>query len=143
MHASADEIRSNVTDFRKALLAALRSGKMPQTMEDFPRGCCSDSALMLGTYLSDIGLGDFKLVVGERGCFDDNDWFSHAWLEQENLIVDITGSQFGEESNEITITINSVWHESFNLIWCDRANLKEMASELRPYYELVLSHLEK
>lgn len=82
------------------------------------------------------------LVTGEQGCFDDNNWHSHAWLQQENLIIDITKAQFVDDSNDFTITSNSVWYDSFSISECYPANIKEIACELRPYYELVLSHVE-
>ena len=55
---------------------------------DFPLGSCGDTALLLGAYFMECGLGDFNYVCGMKGPR------SHAWLEKDGLIVDITGDQF-------------------------------------------------
>jgi hypothetical protein len=58
---------------------------------DFPDGACMDASILLGVILHRHGLGAFQLVsawneIGRR--------FSHAWLENEELLIDITGDQF-------------------------------------------------
>ncbi len=58
---------------------------------DFPHGACMDASILLGVILHRHGLGAFQLVsawneIGRR--------FSHAWLENEKLLIDITGDQF-------------------------------------------------
>ena len=53
-------------------------------MSDFPSGCCQVTAHALGAFLSTLGLGTFICFRGVLGNT------SHAWLEQNGLIVDIT-----------------------------------------------------
>ena len=68
---------------------------LPITFKEFPKGSCGDAVLLLGKYLSDVGLGEFDYVLG--GVNEK----SHAWLQQNKLIVDITADQFDDQTEEI------------------------------------------
>jgi hypothetical protein len=62
---------------------------------------------MLGEYFHDCGLGDWKYGSGLRGAK------SHAWVYLDDLIVDITASQFSEVSDDVVVTSDSSWHQLF------------------------------
>jgi len=51
---------------------------------------------ILGLYLDRKGFGSFDYVCGEFHYNTKDNWisYSHAWLEKNNLLVDITGDQF-------------------------------------------------
>ncbi len=86
---------------------------LPFSMQNFPRGSCGDSALLLGAFLSDLGHSGFKYVCGERGSVADNTWTTHAWLGRGSLIVDITADQFADAPGPVIVAYDSVWHGSF------------------------------
>lgn len=77
--------------------------------ECFPRGCCSDASQLLAAYLKDEGFGVFSLRVAwtpDRGV-------SHAWLERDGLIVDVTYAQFHEKGRERFLFEGKSWHSNF------------------------------
>ncbi|MBX9809949.1 hypothetical protein K2X92_06170 [Candidatus Gracilibacteria bacterium] len=59
---------------------------------DFPRSCCDKASEILKTYLEDIGCTGFK-YVHKRGSYKGKD-YSHVWLENEFIAIDITGDQY-------------------------------------------------
>jgi hypothetical protein len=68
----------------------------------------------LRRFLVDEGFGTAVYVCGERGASPHNR--SHAWLEVDGLIVDITADQFPEQKAEpVIVTIQSAWHDEFRL----------------------------
>lgn len=56
---------------------------------NFPSGSCRDASLILGACIKESGLGDAKLLLGEN-----EEGKTHAWLEYQNYILDITDDQF-------------------------------------------------
>lgn len=80
----------------------------------FPAGCCGDTSLLLGAYLYEIGLGNFEYVCGISGKQ------SHAWLERNGLIVDITSDQFLDGTKVYVGGHNSFYNrfkENFRHLW--------------------------
>lgn len=57
---------------------------------DFPRGSCMDASILLGVLIERNGFGEFNLV----SALDDIKSSSHAWLENESHVIDITADQF-------------------------------------------------
>lgn len=76
------------TSFRSAVEIAIQTGNVPMHIQGFPRGCCGIISELMGDYLNTVGIGEFFYVCGMK------DGASHAWLEVDGLIVDITGDQF-------------------------------------------------
>jgi hypothetical protein len=79
------------------------------TLRSFPRGSCGDASILLGEYLHQQGCGVWDYVGGERDC----NLHSHAWLEQNGLIVDITAGQFDDVDEAIIVTMDRKWHRQF------------------------------
>jgi hypothetical protein len=102
------------TKFRKALEAVPRD-KRPITLESFPRGACGDASLLLGALFVDCGITGFNYVCGERGDIADNSWTSHAWLQSEDWIVDVTADQFADAPAGVIVAKGSPWHAGFNI----------------------------
>lgn len=79
------------------------------TFQNFPRGTCGPTSEILGRYL--IGAGcpqdQVRYVCGMKGGK------SHAWLQVNGVIVDITADQFGEPP--VIIARNSPWHATFRI----------------------------
>lgn len=102
-------LRIDVLRFRRALEACLHS--LDRTIfGNFPHGCCGAVSEILAIFLHAQGHGTFVYVCGLK--FDDSRSFSHAWLEQEGCIVDITLDQFDRRSEHTFVTVDRSWHDS-------------------------------
>lgn len=80
--------------FRAAIDAA---GPEPWSTKhiQFPRGACGHAAELLGRHLMNQ-LGVVADYVCRMAHSDIEGWTgSHAWLEWDGLVIDITGDQFG------------------------------------------------
>lgn len=82
------------------------------TFESFPRGACGDATLILGTYFIDQGFSEFNYMLGDYGSHEDDTWSSHAWLQNGDLVVDITADQFPEISEKVIVSRDSSWHRA-------------------------------
>jgi hypothetical protein len=78
------------------------------TLQGFPRGACGDAALLLAKYLENQGYGQFNYILGNR------DGYSHAWIQQEDLIVDISADQFTDQDLPVIVSYDHTWHNSFH-----------------------------
>ena len=81
----------------------LRSG-----LRSFPRGACGDASRLLGIYLESLGLGKWTYVQGQAG---GQRFATHAWVEQDGLIVDITADQFDDVAEPVIVTRDRSWHD--------------------------------
>jgi hypothetical protein len=106
------DLKTTVEEFRAAI-ERCDSRSLPAQMEGFPRGCCGDATLLLGTHLAVLGFGTFIYVAGERGI--GSDWTSHAWLEGEGFLIDITADQFAEVNDPAIVCNSSPWHGTFEV----------------------------
>lgn len=114
IHEKYRALRTVVKEFRACLELANRGG-LTIGLRDFPSGACGDATLLLGTFLSDRGFGQFNYVCGERGNIPTEDWTSHAWLQKGNLVVDITADQFDDNDGKVIVSENSAWHRQFTV----------------------------
>jgi hypothetical protein len=107
------QLRDAATRFRLAI-ERCDLKRLTVCMRDFPVGSCGDAMPLLGTYFIEQGLGTFSYVLGERATNDSIDGHrSHAWLEADGIIVDITADQFSEVDQKIIVTRHSAWHAAF------------------------------
>jgi hypothetical protein len=102
---SKDAIREAATRFRLAIETTEKS-RLSAGFRLFPWGACGDASVLLGKFLKDQGLGDFTLVIGRSA---DN---QHAWLEQDNVVVDITADQFDGFGGLIHVG-DDIWRKRF------------------------------
>ena len=106
MEKLIEDVTHYALNFRSAIEKS--QNKLSQvTLKHFPHGSCGDVTTLLGTYLEEMGLGYFDYICGGR----ISDGHSHAWLEKERLIVDITADQFDDQKNKVIVSISSPWHE--------------------------------
>jgi hypothetical protein len=98
-----DQILWAAMRFRVGILKSHGAGLI--SFEEFPKGSCGD-AVLLGQYLADCEFGDWEYVDGER----PRDQFSHAWIEQPQILVDITLDQFGDEHRPVVVRHDKRWH---------------------------------
>ena len=82
---------------------------MPVTFRCFPKGSCGDTCLILAKYLKDSDLGIFNYILAK----DNQNYSTHAWLKQNQIIVDITADQFNNIQQKVIVNTNSNWHEKF------------------------------
>lgn len=113
-------VRALAVSFRAAILRTNRN-KLPISFRAFPLGSCSDASLLLARFLDDVGYGPATYVIGWRGpC-------SHAWLELDGLLIDITADQFVRDPEKllwtgvppefpdgVIVTAEENWHSGFD-----------------------------
>lgn len=96
-------------------IESMPTNSLPITFSSFPRGACGDASLILGAYLVDEGFPDFVYITGERGSQDLGTWSSHAWLEADGLVADITADQFQDAPSKVIVAAPSPWHRCFSI----------------------------
>ena len=78
------------------------------SLKDFPCGSCGDVSDMLGLFIRATLRFECEYVSGW------SDGHSHAWLEYEGIVIDVTADQFS--ANEpIIVARNSKFHETFSV----------------------------
>lgn len=103
------EREAEVLQVARRVRAALESGDYARPgLRSFPRGACGDASRLLGLYLEALGLGKWTYVQGEAG---GEMFATHAWLEQDGLIVDITADQFDDVTEAVIVTRDRGWHD--------------------------------
>lgn len=113
MHSEIDQIRFYSEKFRRGLdLCPKRL--LSIAFQDFPHGSCGDASLHLAKYFEDSGLKDFE-YVSEEFYDSTRRYWSHAWLEKENLIIDITMDQFEDRDETVFISSDKTWHERYKI----------------------------
>ncbi len=106
-------IRDDASKFRRAIEQCKQ--KLGVSFEQFPLGSCGDVADLLGQFLQDQGYGEFRYVCGWRALSSEHQRQSHAWVQQDDLIVDITADQFEEIEDAVIVTTSSSWHRTFDI----------------------------
>ncbi len=101
-----NELHKLAVIFRRAIIQC-EPTKLYITLQNFPRGACGDAALLLAKYLENNGYGQFDYVLGNR------DGHRHAWIQQKDLIIDITADQFEDQDCSVIVSYNHMWHSSF------------------------------
>ena|SRR5215204_3097983 len=81
--------------------------KLPVGLRAFPSGACADASLLLSKYLQEKGEGKAEYVSGTDGNQ------THAWLELDGILIDITADQFNSSIDPVIVSTNSTWHERF------------------------------
>lgn len=105
-----EQIQRLASVFRTAIMQCPRSDLF--SFRNFPRGSCGDTSILLGQYLYEQGQGIWTYASGERVS---DDFQSHAWLEKDGLIVDITADQFDDIDEPVIVTHDGSWHKQFEL----------------------------
>jgi hypothetical protein len=96
-----EEVRSRL-DKRRNL------GQLPFPFDHFPRGCCGSVSEVLGRLLHERCAVDPLYVSGMR-MGSDGRHITHAWLEVDDIIIDITADQFSRPP--VIVTRNRTWHD--------------------------------
>jgi hypothetical protein len=120
-----DRIMKASKDFRNAL--DLCKGELGESFSLFPRGACGDSTDLLGTYLKEKGLGEYNYMYGSCGIHG-----THAWLQKDDLIIDITADQFDDIKESVIVTRKSIWHDRWDGISSSIASIDNIHVQYRP-----------
>jgi hypothetical protein len=136
------EILSLAREFRQAIFAVDRSD-FP-ALADFPHGSCGDASILLGQYLYDRLGSEWTYVAAARAM----DGLTHAWIEREGTIADITADQFYDVKIPVVVTTDRAWYEQFSVAKISRPALvsvldEETASSLRAALELIMAGLRQ
>ena len=100
------------TQFRVAL-ADCPKDSLPINFRKFPRGTCGDTSLLLSKWLEKNGENGFTYVCGKRG--KSKNWQTHAWLERDSIVIDITADQFGRDQPSVYVGPRSRFHNTFEV----------------------------
>lgn len=85
-------------------------------------------------------------MVGSYGSYEDNSRGSHAWLQLNGVIVDITADQFPDFNAKVIVTTKSDWHESLIVERNHTANYgvydPNTVKQLEGMYQTILECIE-
>ncbi|GAA4713622.1 hypothetical protein GCM10025782_07320 [Pedococcus ginsenosidimutans] len=125
--------------FRNAIEAAATEGRLESHhFDNFPRGACGPSARILGQYLQDRGFSVWDYRSGV-----DADGQTHAWVEQEGWIIDITACQFEDVDEAVVVTKDDSWHRRFaRMASYPYADLSADGPALRRDYRLLVTEAD-
>lgn len=117
LNVPGSEIACLASQMRTALEQfALTAAKTlyPPCWDQFPMGCCGDASNLLAAYLADHGFNDCVYVVGKPLWSEGG---SHAWIERDGLIIDITVDQFAGKTSSIPASVfvshDRTWHDTY------------------------------
>lgn len=83
-----------VFSFRNAIESAIENNEKGEFFRKFPTGQCGNTSDLLAQYLIDNGIGPITYVCGTYYGYSIEENCSHAWLNVNGLVVDITCDQF-------------------------------------------------
>ncbi|MFE3109737.1 hypothetical protein ACFXKJ_27110 [Kitasatospora indigofera] len=108
------QVRAAAKRFRAALVQVKptldQNDHRLESLHAFPDGSCSEASGLLAVYLAHTGLGAWEVVSGGTPA---GELGTHAWVEQDGLIVDITASQQGWPNKDVCICSGCSWHDQF------------------------------
>jgi len=109
-------------------------------MERFPHGCCKPASMLLARYLSStLGVPHAAIELCANG---ERLGQSHAWLEVNQIGVDITCDQFADSPDRVIVAEQSPWHSLFHgrrlYPYCD---FMHMNAQYRQDVERLFAHI--
>jgi len=130
----------------RAAIESIPPEARPICMQSFPRGACGDTALLFGAFLVDQEVSGFKYIRGERGSQENDTWTTHAWLQRDDLVVDLTADQFPDAPAGVIVSSQSIWHAQFQTEVGSESDFRQYsgygANLLYPMYANVLSVIQ-
>lgn len=104
MPAIGDRVRE-VAEWVRSAISALDRSPLPVTWANFPHGSCDAATYVLAHFIQErLGIVSTRAA----GWLPHGRSKSHAWLEVDGLIVDITADQFGLPP--VIVAAASEWH---------------------------------
>ncbi|RJG12512.1 hypothetical protein D3879_04280 [Pseudomonas cavernicola] len=118
----------------RAAIFSVEPAARHASLKNFPHASCGSTSELIGSYLEEKGFGRFEYLHGSREGIP-----SHAWIQQGDLIVDLTADQFPGIDEAVIVSRCSQWHAQFevsNPYKIDIAASDEGALRpLQPFYE--------
>lgn len=104
-----------------------RNGKTTSDLsfKEFPNGACGVTSELIARYFREFHRLDALYVCGAR-----DDGYTHAWVEIDDIIIDITADQFDEPA--VIVTRSHIWHDQWKQERNRRAPI--VSREQWPYY---------
>jgi len=137
-----DQLRGLALMFRKAV-EQCKYDLPCIAFKRFPYGSCADACDLLGRFFEEMGIDGWMCVSGCR------DKYTHAWLEKNGLIVDITADQFEDGPGAVIVTSDNSWHREFGIATPRPVGAalatSEIQRQLKETYQMILSriHIER
>ncbi|GAA4022438.1 hypothetical protein GCM10022386_01670 [Flavobacterium cheonhonense] len=138
MQSEIEEIFNLCTQIRNSILKVQNESSI---FQKFPFGCCRDSSVLIGLFLTKRGL--------ENICYCHTTFqncnTSHAWLEYKSYIIDITASQFGDIYPHVIVESNKVRREIHMRPFSEPCNLGIAGMDgclILKDYELIKMNLD-
>lgn len=128
----------------RTIIENLPRDKLPSHWSKFPRGTCAETSLILGAFLVDNGYKDFLCFNASREG-NKSRRPTHAWLQNDRLIVDITSDQFVDAPRGIIVAEESPWHKSFRIDKRDLGDFRRYQlylPDLPNTYNLIKQEIE-
>lgn len=94
----------------RAAFERMDKSNLPVTFNSFPLGACGDTCEVLAELLRELGHGSSQYKAGRR-----ENGNSHAWLEIDSVIIDITADQFDEIPDPVYMGPSNFWYQSFEI----------------------------
>ena len=155
MSISKEEITSIANRFRCAILSAKdnREFDFKDRMQNFPYGCCDDTADLFAHYLyHEFGIPSLR-VDGKYYSDNPEDSCGHSWQIVDGLVIDLTGSQFKHNSvfhnydKDVYVGEEDDFYRMFEIRRCDRFKGIEclgIDSHARMYklYEIIMKYFK-
>ncbi|EJG2372267.1 hypothetical protein MT371_24630 [Vibrio parahaemolyticus] len=108
----------------------------------FPTGCCGDTALLAAMHLF-IKFGIECKYVSARGL-GDNQQLSHAWIEYNGYIIDLSADQFNSKGfslERVIFSKSSEFHGLFSKKEVKELNISALGtSPIGKSYSLIKNH---
>lgn len=127
------------SEFRDAL-EACHHRLPPISFREFPRGACGDTCELLGRFFAENGSDRWEYVSAWK---DD---YSHAWLQKQDVVVDITADQFPGVNSTVIVARSSEWHSGFDVRfrWPVGASTgsPEIEHQLNVAYRMICEEIE-
>ena len=134
MEKVTEELSKLAHVFRQAIELCDRS-QLPISFQSFPRGSCGDTCDLLAKWLEENGQTGFYYVCGWR------QGGSHAWLERDGIILDITADQFVDMKQSVIVTDDPTWHETFGNLQRHYADFETYNSHTVAVLRMAYSHI--
>ncbi len=116
------------TDLRRELEKRRGQELLNHNLQEFPTGCCGYVTIALGDFLQYRGI-ESTYICGTKGEL------THAWLQVDGWVVDITADQFEQEQRpDIYVGPLDGWYASWtqesSAIRADKSKEEKMLIEI-------------
>ncbi|USD30057.1 hypothetical protein J8Z24_08305 [Pseudoalteromonas sp. SCSIO 43201] len=142
-----EQIERIAREFRYAINEAIsESGYVGGELDTFPIASCEVTSQMLGLYLLELGYENVIATFNQRPKREPSEIGSdsHVWLVVNgSVIVDITADQYDDCINEVVVSENSKFHQTFTYYSNRELDLSRPGSSgYSEFYEQVKQRLQ-